>query len=244
MWERYFQALREKLDAVQASQGDAICRAAGRIADRLAEGGMLYTFGCGHSALLSQEIYYRAGGLMLVEGIFGEELLLHQKPVTITSQFERLEGYARLVLDKCRARPGDILLVISTSGRNAVPVEMAVAGRERQLVVIALTSTRYAADLPSRHPSGKRLFEAADIVLDNLADPGDASVAVEGLTEKVGPTSTAVGAAILQALVLEVVAELIARGVEPPVFLSGNVPGGDEHNARLLARYGERVGYL
>jgi uncharacterized phosphosugar-binding protein len=240
----YLAALSAKLDQLRQSQSDNIARAAALVADSLAAGGLLYTFGCGHSAALAQEIYYRAGGLLLVEAIFGEDLLLHRRPVGVTTACERLPGYATLLLEGSGARKGDVILVISTSGRNITPVEMALAARQRGLPVIALTSGRYARALPSRHPSGKCLPDVADVVLDNQADPGDASLELPGLAEKVGPVSTALGAALLQALVVQVIANLLERGLEPPVFLSSNLAGGDEHNRRLIARHRDRLRFL
>ena len=242
--DEYLDRLSAKLSEVRAAESKNISRAAKLIAGSLAGGGLLYTFGCGHSAGLAQEIYYRAGGLLLVEAILGEDLLLHRRPVTVSSACERLPGYATLLLEQSGAKAGDVIVVISTSGRNITPVEMALSAKARGLGVIALVSCEYARAEPSRHPSGQTLPEVADVVLDNHADAGDALMELPGLAEKVGPVSTALGAALLQAMVVEVVAELLERGMEPPVWMSANRAGGDEHNSRLIARHRERLRYL
>jgi len=245
MWaEHYFEQLAARLREVQSTQREAISRAAEAMTEALMRGGMVYVFGCGHSAALSMDIFYRAGGLMLVHPIFDERVLLHWRPVTETSDWERKEGWVPQVFQDSGARAGDVIIILSTSGRNGAPVDMALSARAAGLTVIAVSSLGYAGSLPSRHSSGKRLHEIADIVVDNRATPGDAEIALPGLDQKVGPMSTAVGAAILQGLVVETVANLLARGEQPPVFVSANLPGGDEHNQAVLAGYRDRIRYL
>jgi len=245
MWaERYFEALTAKLDQVRSEEKAAMAQAAEAMADALAGGGIIHVFGCGHSAALSMDIFYRAGGLILVQPIFGDRVILNHRPVTETTEWERKEGYAPELFAQSGARAGDVMIVLSTSGRNGAPVDMALTAKEAGLTVVALTSRAYAGGFPARHSSGKRIAEVADIVIDNHVDPGDAAIALPGLEQKVGPTSTALGSAILQALVVQTTANLIARGEEPPVFVSANIPGGDEHNREVLARVGDRIRYL
>lgn len=242
--DRYLDSLIAKLTEVRDTQRDAIAAAARAIADAIASGGTVWTFGCGHSGLLAREIYYRAGGLMLVNAISAPGQSLEVHPVPMTSQMERLSGYAQVLAGAQPMKPGDVIIVISTSGRNAVPIEMAMAARDRGLKVIALTSLAYSRSQPSRHPSGKRLADVADLILDNGSPPGDALLELPGLPEKIGPSSGAVGAAILHAVIVQAVANLLERGIEPPVFLSGNLPDGDEHNQRLMRQYADRIHYL
>lgn len=241
--ERYFELLVEHLAQVRSSQAAALARAAEAIADRLAAGGTLWTVGCGHSALLAQEVYYRAGGLMLVNFLPLPGTLLHERPAPMTSRLEKLPGLAERVLQESPVKPGDAMIVISTSGRNAAPVEAALVARERGVLVVGVTSGAYAG-APSGHPSGKSLAEAADLVLDTLVPVGDAALELPGLAERTGPLSGAVGAALMQALMVQVLESLLARGITPPVFESGNVPGGPEHNQRLFAQYADRLHYL
>jgi len=245
MWaERYLDRLTAKLKEVQTIERDPILRSAAAIAEAITKGGMLYVFGCGHSAALSMDIFYRAGGLLLVQPILDERVSLHHQPVTEISEWERKEGWAWELLGNSAAQAGDIMIILSTSGRNGAPVDMALAAKGAGLTVIGVTSRAYAESLPSRHSSGKRLHEVADIVIDNHSAPGDAEMDLPGLEQKVGPMSTAVGSAILQSLVVETVANLLARGAAPPVFMSANLPGGDEHNRKALARYRDRIRYL
>ena len=245
MWvDHYFDLLIAKLEQVRSQEAEAIAKAAGAAADSLARGGMIYVFGCGHSAALSMDIFYRAGGLIMVEPIFGDMVLLNHRPVTETSEWERKEGYARELFQESGARSGDVIIVLSTSGRNAAPIDMALAAKEAGLTVIALTSRAYADPFPSRHSSGKRLHDTADIVIDNHVDAGDAAISLPGLEQKIGPTSTALGSAILQALVVETAAQLLARSVVPPVYMSANIPGGDDHNQKVLARFRDRIRFL
>ncbi len=245
MWmDRYLDAVISNLEQVKSQEKEALAQAAEAMADSVAGGGMIYVFGCGHSAALSMDIFYRAGGLMLVQPIFGDRVLLNHRPVTETTEWERKEGYAPALFEESGARAGDAMIVLSTSGRNAAPIDMALAAGRAGLTVIVVTSRAYASQLPSRHSSGKRLHEVADIVIDNHAEPGDAVISLPGLEQKVGPTSTAVGSAILQALVVAAAANLVARGEQPPVYLSANIPGGDEHNQKLLARFRDRIHFL
>lgn len=181
---------------------------------------------------------------MLVQPLFDERVILHHRPVSETSDWERKEGWAPQLFQESGARAGEVMIVLSTSGRNGAPVDMALAGKAAGLTVIAVTSLAYASSQPSRHSSGKRVHEIADIVIDNHALPGDAEVTLPDLAQKVGPMSTAVGSAILQGLIVETVAGLLARGETPPVFVSANLPGGDEHNQAVLARYRDRIRYL
>ncbi len=242
--ERFLDVLSEKLEAVRSQEGGPIAEAAGALADTVSGGGLIYVFGCGHSAALGMDLFYRAGGLILVHPIFDDRIVLTRRPVTETTEWEQKEGWAAELLTQVGVRTGDALVVFSTSGRNGAPIDVALAAKETGLTVLAVTSRAYASSLPSRHSSGKRLHEVADFVLDNHVDPGDAAIALPGLEQKVGPTSTALSSAIAQALMVEVMARLVARGETPPVYVSANIPGGSEHNQAVLARYRDRIRFL
>jgi uncharacterized phosphosugar-binding protein len=244
LFEKYMEIVEERIRRARTEQGEQVAAAARAIADCVERGGTLFAFGCGHSALLAQEIFYRAGGLMLVNPIFAPGTLLHERPVTITSRMERLSGLAGPVVEASGMRAGDVLLLFSTSGRNALPVEMGMEAQKRGVIVIALVSKRYCAAIPSRHESGKKVPDVADIVLDNEAEAGDAVLQVEGLPAKIGPVSGAVGAAMLHGVIVEAVGLLLKRGITPPVFVSGNLPEGDEHNKRLLQEHRDQIRYM
>lgn len=242
--DQYLSRLGDKLREIQSQEGEAIARAAEALADVLIGDGLVYVFGCGHSAALSMDLFYRAGGLMLVHPIFDDRVLLDYRPVTQTSEWERQEGWAPEVFAKSGAHAGDAIIVFSTSGRNGAPVDMAITAKEAGLTVIAVTSVAYAASLPSRHSSGQRLHEVADYVLDNHVDPGDAEIALPGLEQSVGPTSTALSSALGHALIVETMGKLLEKGVTPPVYMSANIPGGSEHNEEILSRYRDRIRFL
>jgi len=240
----FLDALSAKLGEIRERELPSIAQAAEALADTIASGGLVYVFGCGHSAALSMDLFYRAGGLMLVHPIFDDRIILDHTPVTETSEWEQREGWMPEVFAQSGARAGDAIIVFSTSGRNGAPIDMALTAKAAGLTVIAITSVSYAASLPSRHSSGKRLHETADIVIDNHVDPGDAAVTLPGIEQKVGPTSTALGSAVAQALIVETAARLLERGHTPPVWVSANIPGGQERNEAVLSRYRDRIRFL
>lgn len=245
MWaRRYLEVLETRLAEIAEREAESIARAAEAVGGALSGGGVLWLFGCGHGAMLAMDLFYRAGGLLLAHPIFDEGVLLTHRPVTETSERERREDWAPECFRASGARAGDAMIVFSTSGRNGAPVEMARLAREAGLRVIAVTSRAYAESVPSRHSSGKRLHDMADVVVDNRVDPGDAAVELPGMQQKVGPTSTALSSAIGQAIVVEAIAGLLAKEQQPPVYVSANLPGGSEHNEAILERYRDRIRFM
>jgi uncharacterized phosphosugar-binding protein/N-acetylglucosamine kinase-like BadF-type ATPase len=228
------------LQSAGHANATALDSAAEAVARCVAGGGLVHTFGTGHSHLLAEELFYRAGGIAAVDPILVEPLMLHAGAVASTEQ-ERRSGYAAEILAAHDVREGDVMLIASNSGGNRVSTELASLARERGAVVVAVTSLAHATSSIARAVDEPRLHELADIVLDNGGAPGDAAVTIPGTTTAVGPTSTVVGAALLQAVVAEAVARLVARGVDPGVFRSANTEGGDAANAELVARFSDRV---
>ena len=237
--QAYFHNLQGLLDRVLATQGPALESAAQHIAACLRAGGMTYTFGTGHGHLLALEIFYRAGGLAPVCPILDPALMLHVSAAGSTQQ-ERDPAWAPRLLARYPIGRGDVLIAISNSGRNAAPVLLAQAARERGAYVIALTSLAHSQAVSPRNSAGLRLFEAADLTLDNGGVLGDAALTMADGSQ-VGPTSTAVGAAMLQAIVCRVKELSLAEGFEADFFRSSNVDGGDAWNAALLEKYGPRI---
>ena len=238
----YFAKAIALLARAQETQRDALETAAQRIAASFAQDGMLYTFGTGHAHLLAEEIFYRAGGMARVCPMLDERLMLHASAHASTA-WERTPGLAAQVLARYPVRAGDVLILLSNSGRNAAPVEMAHAARAAGLYTIALTSLRHAQSAAPRNTLGLRLHEAADLTLDNQGEVGDATLTMAD-GRQVGPTSTVVGAALLQALACRVYALGLASGCPIDFFVSSNVDGGDERNERLIAAYRARVPHL
>jgi uncharacterized phosphosugar-binding protein len=230
--------LREVLE----TQREAIEEAGRLCAEAIAGGGLIHVFGTGHSHILAEEGYDRAGGLLAVNPILVGDLMLHEGGLR-SGPLERLSGLAEVILNHEPVRRGDVLVVASNSGRNAAPVEMAQLARERGVKVVGITSLQHSGSVPSRTPGGRRLFEVVDVVIDNRGVPGDAVLPVPGAREgmRMAATSTVTGAAIIQAILAETVARLAATGAEVPILMSANVEGADEHNERQLRRLGPRV---
>jgi uncharacterized phosphosugar-binding protein len=217
----YLTRAARTIQAVVDTQEPAIRAAGSAVARALADGHRLWTFGTGHSHLLAEELYMRAGGLDDVGAVLEPSLMLHEG-LGKSSTLERLPGLAAALLTQYDVGPGDVVLVASNSGRNAVPVEFAEECVARGAVVVAVTSLDHSRSVASRAPSGRRLFEVADIVVDNCGVPGDAVLDVPGVAERVGPTSTMSGALIVQAIVCEAVSRLVELGHAPRVLRSAN----------------------
>lgn len=242
--QEYFERAIEFLAKIKESQLGKIEEAAEIISQAIIEGHALYAFGCTHSSLPVKDIFYRAGGLMLVNPIFGSGLSLDIHPPTLTSKIERIEGYGEILLEKVPIKQGDVLILVSVSGRNPVPIDVARAAKERGMTVIGLTSMEYTTHVSSRHSSGKKMYEFVDVILDNRAPPGDAILKLEGMPQKFCPISGITSIAILHALMAETVERLMAKGFTPPVYRAANVQGGEEWNARLLKKYEDRIFYM
>jgi len=240
----YFTRAIEALQQVAATQAQAIGEAAGRVVDAIVAGQTLYAFGATHSFMVAEELVYRTGGLMLVNPIYPHGMNLSVRPMPVTSQMERVAGLGRELLGMAPVAAGDVVIVASTSGRNPVPIDLALAALERGATVIGITSLAYTQGVSSRHASGKKLADVCTVVIDNGAPYGDAAVAVPGFPQAVGPLSSVTGCAIANAIVAETVARLVAKGYEPPVFMSANLDGGDAYNARLLQQNAHRIHYL
>ncbi len=234
--KQYLQYVAGILEKTIETQEDALERAAELVCQSCLAGGRFYVFGSGHSHMIAEELYIRAGGLAYVKAILPPELMLHEMPNKST-WLERLSGYAEAMLKLHKVEEKDTILIVSNSGRNIVPVEMALEAGKIGAKVIALTSMEHSTQTASRHASGKKLYELADVVLDNGAKKGDASFRIEGLDTPTGPTSDAIGIAMAQALIASVIDRLVQNGHRPPVFQSSNVDGADAYNDALFDTY-------
>lgn len=241
---QFFDAAIGLLGRVRDEEAGNIAAAGAAIADTVEAGGRLFAFGAGHSSLAAQDVVYRAGGLalmnlMAVPGALGVDVM----PATLGSALERVDGLAGAVLDSSPAKSGDVLVIISLSGRNALPVEMALNARALGLKVIGVTSVAYAQETRSRHSSGDFLRDHCDIVLDNKIAIGDAELEVDGIEAPFAPASTVVTSAIMQGMMAAAAERLLERGIEPPLLRSGNVDGGHEWNGRVMTQYADRIFY-
>ncbi|AVZ73689.1 SIS domain-containing protein [Streptomyces lunaelactis] len=239
---QFFDAAIGLLQRVRDEESANIAAAGAAIADTVAANGRLFAFGAGHSSLAAQDVVYRAGGLALmnllaVPGVVGIDVM----PATLGSALERVDGLAGAVLDSSPAKAGDLLVIISLSGRNALPVEMAMNARALGLKVIGVTSVAYAEGTKARHVSGTFLRDHCDIVLDSKIAIGDAELTHEGIEAPFAPASTVVTSALMQATMAAAAEQLVERGIEPPLLRSGNVDGGHEWNGRVMNEYGDRI---
>lgn len=242
--EKYFSHIKELLDTLYDTQKDSIRKAAEMAYETAVSGGKLFFFGCSHAGILSQEAFYRTGGLVIANPILPKGLTLETVPVTDTTVLERKPEYAREILKSTPIGKGDFLLIHSVSGRNGVPVEMAIAAREMGIKTVCITNITSSSSCTSRHPSGKRLYEVSDLVIDNCGCIGDAAIDIEGFRGKTAATSTITGSAIINSICAEVVGMYVEAGLEPPVFMSANVDGGDEYNDRMFEKYKDKITYM
>ena len=236
--DRYVESVRELEARVVASQRATLSEVAKRMAETTRRDGRIFLFGSGHSHLIAEEGFYRAGGLANVVPILAEHVMLHQLPA-LGSRLERTPGLADLILERYGPGAGEMLFVVSNSGVNRLPVEMALRGRERGLSVVGISSHGYARQAPLSD-LGLRLDECVDLALDNGGLPGDALLDLGEFPWRVGPSSTVVGALLWNGLVSETARLLLEAGVEPPIFVSLNVAGAAQHNQALLDKWRPR----
>lgn len=239
----YVEVIRAAIERVSSTQGDQVARAADLVTATLQAGGVIQAFGCGHSEALAMEIAGRAGGLVPTNRIALRDIVLYggdAAGVLGDPQLERTPSVAHRLYDLAPVKPDDTFVIASNSGVNGAVVEMAQLVKQRGHALIAITSLEHSSRVDSRHESGMKLSDLADVVLDNGAPYGDASLPLPG-GGAVGAVSSITAALLAQQIVTEVVARLLALGVTPPIYLSDNVPGGREHNAALEARYAGRI---
>jgi uncharacterized phosphosugar-binding protein len=233
--DQYYQAILAIQARVIEGQCQVLARVAGQMAETVQRGGRLFVFGTGHSHMLAEEAFYRAGGLAAATPIFSALLMLHENPA-LGSRLERTAGLAKPLLDWYSPRPGEMLFIFSNSGVNRLPVEMAIDARSAGLFVVSISSHAYARVAPlSEH--GKRLHEVVDLAIDNGLEPGDALVEIGEQGWRVGAGSTLIGSLIWNCLVTGCAARLAASGGALPVFASLNMAGAAGHNAALLEQW-------
>lgn len=241
----YLTKIFEHLQRIHDEEADSIKKAAYVLADHIKQDKLVYVYGPGgHSNLGSQEIFFRAGGLMHVSAILDEGTLLSGGALR-SMAVERTPGYGRIVIDDYGLKDGDLLIIVNAYGINAATIDAALEAKARGVKTIAVTSVHHALetplDHPARHPSKTNLADLVDIVLDCKIDVGDAVVEIEGLEQRVAAMSTFANAYVLNSLVAETVEVLVHEGITPPIWMSGNATGGDEANARFIERFKGRI---
>lgn len=239
----YIDNIKKIIEQIEGKCSESIEESAKIFSRTLLNERKIFLFGTGHSHMLSEELFYRAGGLLNIQPILIDGLMLHISASESTVK-EREEGLAEKIFTQYKITKDDTIVIISNSGRNGVVVDMALLCKEKGLNVIALTSLEHSLAGASRHKSSKRLCEIADIVLDNCGCLGDACIEVDGVSGKICATSTVSGALILNAVVARAVEICAEKGICPQHFLSANVDGGDQVNNKLIEKYKKEIIHL
>lgn len=239
MTETYLNIICNMLRKIAHEESTRIANSANILKQVIENDGLIYVFGCGHSHMLSEETFYRAGGLACVAPIFFEPLMLHQSAV-VSSRLETQAGLYERVLTNYAITEKDALICVSTSGINAVPVELANAVKEAGIPVIGICSYAYR-NCGTRNPLKKHLSEVCSIAIDNKVPHGDACLTIDGLPVSMTPVSTIASAFIINSILAEAARLACLDGYEVPVYLSGNIPGGKEYNENLIQKYRKRI---
>jgi len=244
----YLEKIVSLLTTIQEQEQDSIDRAAAVLAKTVAEDRLINVIGPGgHSNMAVEEVLWRAGGLVPVNAILdpGTNLIHGARR---SSLVERTPGYAATVLDAFEVKSGGVLIIANAYGINAMTIDCAMEAKKRGITSIGVTSTSFAEFVPAgaaaRHPSGKNLYELVDIFVDNHLPLGDAVVEVDGMAQKMGPTSTYVNSFAMNLIMLRTAEKLLAMGIQPPVWTSGNLPDGDRLNAQYWEKYIPRIKLL
>lgn len=228
------------LDDILSSQKSALDEVCIAVTKTLLADRLIYVAGSGHSHLLAEEVFYRAGGIAAAQAILDPDLMLHNGAQRSTLM-ERESGRAAKVMENYPVGAGDVVFIASNSGRNAYPIEMALLAKERGATTVALTSIRHARQISSRHASGKLLHELTDYVLDNCGEYGDSALPIDGREVQMGPTSTIAGVFILNTILAEAVETLASRGVNIDVYQSANMQGAEAESEAIIARWKPRI---
>ena len=240
MNKEYLRNIQKLLEKLENTQEQVIEQVAEVCADCIYNGGLLYFFGTGHSHMICEEPFYRAGGLASIYPILETDLMLHEG-ASKSSSYERLEGLGNVVVSHTPLGKGDVLFLISNSGRNCAVIDAALEAKKRGAVTVAITSMNHTTNVDSRHSSSLNLYQVCDFVLDNGGIVGDASVSLDGLPQKIAPTSSVIDITLVNLVLVNTVELLLQKGMTPPVFTSANTDQGDSANKNILETYKSRI---
>lgn len=230
-YQPYIETIINQINEIAEKQRLNIKAAAEILAESIMNGGIVHTFGSGHSYAAAIEVAGRAGGLIPAKAI--------EEPSS--GAYETIEGVGTKLVENFDLKEHDCFILISNSGRNPLGIEIADYAKKKGAKVIVVTSLEISKQLNSRHSSGKNLYEFADVVLDNCGYEGDSAIEIKGLPVKVGPTSSITAAVLLNSAVIEAIEMMIAGGFVPPVYMSANVDGGPEFNQKQQEKYKDRL---
>lgn len=231
---QYLNEIVNALQRIEAEEGEKLDAAANLVADTIARGGLIFTFGCGHSHLPGLDAFYRAGGLANVSPMLDTDLMLHNGAAK-SSRMEKMSGIAAEIFRRYTLTEKDMLFVFSASGKNQVPVEMAQAAAAAGVKTVGVSSGAY-------YEKGGKLHQHVDIAIDCKVPYGDACIPVGQLA--MGGLSTATNCFILNTCLIEGAKKALQMGVQPPIYISGNIEGGREHNVVLENMYLGKIKHL
>lgn len=237
--DTYFRKIVAQLNTIRTTQRDKMTMASRCVADVIESDGIIYIFGCGHSHLIALDCFYRSGGLANVSAMLDTDLMLHNGAAK-SSKMEKMHCIAENIFDRYCITENDMIFIISTSGKNAVPVEMAQAATKNKIRCISVVSSEYFDD----KADGKKLYEYSDIYIDNSVPHGDAVIEIGENFEKMGSVSTFASAYIMQAVLAEGAKMAAEKGCDVSIYKSGNVDGGAEFNNALIKRFMPRIKHL
>ncbi len=240
---KYYSIVVELLEKIIIEEKESLEKASQLIANSIENNKIVHVIGAGHSAMLGEELFYRAGGLAVVNPIIDNDITVGHGALKSTL-LEKVEGYAEVLLKSARVVEGDTVIVVSTSGVNIFPVEAALKAKEMGASTIAITSRKYSSQLEPRNPWRKHLYEVVDVAIDNKVPRGDAVLDIPGLNVKVASVSTILNSFIAGLLVARTVDILLSKGIKPPIWLSSHLPEAREHNKKLFEEYSHRIKLL
>ena len=242
LFEDYSLIITNSIHRICTEQGGKILQAAEYVADVIETDGLIYIFGCGHSGMLACEGFYRAGGLVNVSPVFCEPLMLHESAVE-SSRLEKCSGYAKKLWEIYQFEQRDMVFCFSTSDKNAVPVEFAAHITSQGIPTVGVCSSSYFSQ-EVNNACKKHLHEVCAMYIDNCVPFGDGCLSIDNSGINMAPLSTITSTFILNSILSEGALMAHKRGIEVPVYLSGNIPGGSEYNRTLIERYSSRIRYL
>lgn len=238
--DTYYKALLNILENINMTQRDKMEDAAKIVSETINNNGIIYVFGCGHSHLIALDSFYRAGGLANVSAVLDTDLMLHNGAAK-SSHMEKMSGIAEAIIKRYCMTPDDTLIVVSSSGKNAVPVEAAIEAKKNGVKTIGIVSSAYFKD---EKKIGKLLYECVDTYVDNCVPHGDAVIDIYNTEAKMGSVSTVASSFIVQSILLDAAEKSARNNVKLPVYMSGNVDGGAEYNKKIVDAYLPRIKHL
>ena len=241
----YYEEILSIINEIRSTERGQILKAARMVADQVKQDKTVFVFGPGgHSNLAAMEVFFRAGGLMHIDAVLNQETMLNNGALK-SMQVERLPGYGRIVMEDYGIGEGDLLWIVNAYGINSATIDAALTAKEKGAKIIGVSSREHAETCPkehvARHPSKLNLHDIVDCAVDCKVKLGDATLEIDGFPQKIGALSTYANAYVMNCIVIEAINMLVNEGVNPPVWRSGNCPGGDEWNNQFIDRFKGRI---